>query len=153
MRKIQRSPWVSSCKRPPMQRVFPRYDVLMCCVVTVYSILLQCALSRAFTSKLELIVYRQAMKTAPLQGTSHSALATINLHWGITWPIFCRWLFECICLYDDCCILIQISLKFIPDFQINEKSALDGIMDWRWTGGKSIHEPMMTKSYAVTWRH
>ena len=42
-------------------------------------------------------------------------------------------------------ILIQISLKFIPKSPIANKPALVGVMAWRRTGDKSVHEPMMTQ--------
>ena len=42
--------------------------------------------------------------------------------------------FECIFLNNNCCILIQISLKFVPNVPIYIKSALIKEMAWCQTG-------------------
>ena len=49
----------------------------------IYPFLVQWALSRAFASKLEMIVYRQAMKTVPRRSTSHSVLVTRYSRWSL----------------------------------------------------------------------
>ena len=41
------------------------------------------------------------------------------------------------------CILIQISLPFVPKGPIYNKLALVQVMAWRWTGDKALPEPMM----------
>ena len=40
-------------------------------------------------------------------------------------------------------ISIKVSLKFVPKGPINNIPALVQIMDWRWSGGKPLSEPMM----------
>ena len=42
------------------------------------------------------------------------------------------------------CILIKMSLKFVPKGQIYNKSALAQIMAWRQIGDKPLSEPMLT---------
>ena len=49
---------------------------------------------------------------------------------------FCEWKF---------CILIRISLKFLPKGVIDNMSALVQVMAWFLTGGKPLPEPMMTQ--------
>ena len=44
--------------------------------------------------------------------------------------------------HDSCCILIQISQKFVPKNPINNKPALVHMMAWCQTGNKSLSEPM-----------
>ena len=38
---------------------------------------------------------------------------------------------------------IKISLKFIPKGPINDTTALDQIMAWRWPGDNPVSEPIM----------
>ena len=42
------------------------------------------------------------------------------------------------------CILIRISLQFIPKGPIDNKSALVKVMTWRRTDDKAITEPKLT---------
>ena len=51
------------------------------------------------------------------------------------------------------CILIQISLKFVPKGQIDYKSALVQVMAWRRTGEKPLPEPMLTQFTDAYMRH
>ena len=44
-----------------------------------------------------------------------------------------------------CCILIQISLKFVPNGLINIQPSLFQIMSWRETGANPLSEAMMGK--------
>ena len=48
-------------------------------------------------------------------------------------------------LNEKCCVLIQISVKFIPKVPINNNFVLIQIMAWCWTGGMPLSEPMMAK--------
>ena len=41
-------------------------------------------------------------------------------------------------------ILIQISLKFVPEGPIDNKSALVEVMAWRLTSDKALNEPSLT---------
>ena len=50
---------------------------------------------------------------------------------------------ECIIFNENCCILIQISLKSVPKYLVNNTSALVPIVVWRRTGDKPLSEPMM----------
>ena len=40
------------------------------------------------------------------------------------------------------CILIQISLKFVPKDPNDNKWVLVQVMAWRWTGNMPLSEPM-----------
>ena len=51
--------------------------------------------------------------------------------------------FQGIFLYENCYILIQMSLKFDPEDLNDKKSALVQIMAWQQTGHKPWSEPMM----------
>ena len=42
-------------------------------------------------------------------------------------------------------ISIWISLKFVPEGQIDNKTELVEMMDWRRTGNKPLSKPMMTQ--------
>ena len=53
--------------------------------------------------------------------------------------------FKCIFLNENDRIRIQISLKFVPRSLIDNKAALDQVMDWRQKGNMPLPEPMMTK--------
>ena len=53
-------------------------------------------------------------------------------------------IFKRIFLNENVSILIQISLKFVPECPIDNKSALVQVMAWRRTGDKPLSEPMMT---------
>ena len=44
--------------------------------------------------------------------------------------------FQMYFLNENECILIQISLKFVPKGSIDNKSALIQVMAWHWTGDK-----------------
>ena len=43
------------------------------------------------------------------------------------------------------CILIQISLKFVPKGPIDNKAALVQVMAWHLKGDKPLSEPMLTQ--------
>ena len=46
---------------------------------------------------------------------------------------------------DKLCILIRISLKFVPKGPIDNKSAFIQVMAWRWTGAKPLSEPKLAQ--------
>ena len=50
-------------------------------------------------------------------------------------------------------IFIQISLKFDPNGPIDNKPALVQVMSWRWTGDKSLSEPMLAEFADAYMRH
>ena len=52
-------------------------------------------------------------------------------------------LFRCIFFNENVCILINISLKFVPKCQILTTPALVQIMAWHWPGDKPLSEPVM----------
>ena len=62
-------------------------------------------------------------------------------------------IFRCILMNEKFCILIQISLKFVPKGQIDYKSALVQVMAWRRTGEKPLPEPMLTQFTDAYMRH
>ena len=51
-------------------------------------------------------------------------------------------LFRCILVNEKFCILIQISLKFVPKGPIDNKSALVQVMAWRRPGNIPLSEPI-----------
>ena len=53
-------------------------------------------------------------------------------------------IFRCIFVHVKICILIKISLKFVPKGPIDNNSALVDIMVWRGIGDKPLSEPMLT---------
>ena len=58
--------------------------------------------------------------------------------------------FQKIFLNENCSILIKISLKFLHDDLIYNKSALIQVMAWRHTGYRPLPEPMIT--HPAHWR-
>ena len=54
-------------------------------------------------------------------------------------------IFKRIFFNEKFCILIEISLKFVPKGPIDNNSALVQIMAWRWIGDKPLSEPMLTR--------
>ena len=61
--------------------------------------------------------------------------------------------FRCIFVNEKFCILIKISLKFVPEGPIDNNSALVQIMAWRQIGDKSLSEPMLTEFIDAYMRH
>ena len=62
-------------------------------------------------------------------------------------------LFKCVFMNEKVCILIWISLKFVPKGSIGNKSVLVQVMAWRWTGDKPLSEPMLTQFTDAYMRH
>ena len=60
-----------------------------------------------------------------------------------------RWIF----LNENSWILINISLKFVPQVPINDIPVLVQIMAWRPSGNKPLPEPMLTQIYVAIWCH
>ena len=54
-------------------------------------------------------------------------------------------IFKSIFFNENCCIWIQISLKYVPKGPINNSPALVQIMAWRRPGDKPLSEPMMVR--------
>ena len=52
---------------------------------------------------------------------------------------------RCIFVNGKDCILIKISLKFVPKGPIDNNHALVWIMAWRWIGDKPLSEPVLTR--------
>ena len=61
--------------------------------------------------------------------------------------------FKCIFMNENPCILIQISLKFVPKGPIDNIPALVQVMAWRRTGGKPLPEAMLTRFTDAYMRH
>ena len=57
---------------------------------------------------------------------------------------FSYYAFKCIFMKEKFCILIPISLKFVPKGAINSKLALVQVVAWRRTGDKPLPELMLT---------
>ena len=53
--------------------------------------------------------------------------------------------FKRIFFNENARISIQISLKFVPNGPIDNKSALVQVMAWHRTGDRSLPEPMLTQ--------
>ena len=60
---------------------------------------------------------------------------------------------RCIFMNENLCILIIISLKFVPKGPIDNKPALVQVMAWRQTGDKPLPEPMLTQFTDVHMQH
>ena len=54
-------------------------------------------------------------------------------------------IFKCILVNERFCILIRISLNFVPKGPIGNKSTLVRVMTWRRTDDKPLPEPMLTQ--------
>ena len=54
-------------------------------------------------------------------------------------------IFKCILLNENDRIPFQISLRFVPRSQADNKSALVQVMAWRRTGDKPLPEPLLTQ--------
>ena len=52
-------------------------------------------------------------------------------------------IFKCIFFNENCCILIEISLKYVRKVPIDNNPSLVQTMAWRRLGDKPISEPMM----------
>ena len=52
-------------------------------------------------------------------------------------------IFTCIFFNENCCILIEFSLKYVRKGPIDNNPALVQIMAWRRPGDKPLSEPMM----------
>ena len=50
---------------------------------------------------------------------------------------------KCILFAENVCILIEISLQFVPECPVGNESTLVELMAWRRTGDMSLSEPMM----------
>ena len=61
--------------------------------------------------------------------------------------------FKCIFMNENPCILIQISLKFVPKGPIDNIPALVQVMAWRRTGDKPLPEAMLTRFTDAYMRH
>ena len=57
--------------------------------------------------------------------------------------------FKCIFMNEKWCILIRISLKFVPKGPIDNVSALVQVMAWCRAGGKPLPEPVLTQYAAL----
>ena len=66
-----------------------------------------------------------------------------------TWRIGPFWQdtpdFQCISLYVNCCVAIEISLKYVPKGVDDNKSGLVRIMAWHQTGDKPLPGPTFIK--------
>ena len=58
-----------------------------------------------------------------------------------------------IVLNEKFCILIKISLKFVPKGPIDNNPALVQVMAWRRVGDKPLSEPMLTRFTDVYVQH
>ena len=61
--------------------------------------------------------------------------------------------FRYIFMNEKFCILIEISLKFVPNGPINNKPPLVSIMAWHRIGDKPLSEPMLTQFTDAYMRH
>ena len=61
--------------------------------------------------------------------------------------------FRCISVNEKFCILIKISLKFVPSGPTDNNPVLVEIMLWRRIGDKALSEPMLNKITDAYMRH
>ena len=85
-----------------------------------------------------------------------------KVHWRMNMPLQAQWvtpgqngrhftdISACIFMNEKFCILIRISLKFVPKDQIDNRSALVQVMAWRRTGDKPFPELMLTQ-FTYAW--
>ena len=66
---------------------------------------------------------------------------------------FADGIFRCIFMNEKFCIVIPISIEFVPKGSIDNKSILIQVMAWRRTGDKPISEPMLTQFTDAYMRH
>ena len=62
-------------------------------------------------------------------------------------------IFKCISMNEKFCVLIRISLKFVPKGPINNIPALIQIMACRQSGDTPLSEPIMTQCIDAYMRH
>ena len=67
--------------------------------------------------------------------------------------ILAEYIFKCIFLNEKFCILIRISLKFVPRSPVYNKPALVQEIAWRWIGDKQLPEPMLIQFIDAYMRH
>ena len=67
----------------------------------------------------------------------------ILTHWGRKDGRHFAEAIQCIFLNAKCCIVIQISLKYVRNGPLTNKPSLVQIMVWRRPGDKPLSEPMM----------
>ena len=60
--------------------------------------------------------------------------------------------FKCIFI-NEFCILIRISLNFVPKGPIDNKLTLVQVMAWRQTGDKPLSEPMLNQLMDAYMQH
>ena len=76
---------------------------------------------------------------------------TADDHMALTYPpeqsgrLFADDIFRCIFVNEKFCILVEISLKFIPKGPIDNNPALVQIMAWRRTSDKPLSEPRLAR--------
>ena len=56
-------------------------------------------------------------------------------------------------MYEKFCILIKISIKFVPNGPIDNNPALVKIEAWRRIGDKPLSKPMLTQFNDAYMRH
>ena len=61
--------------------------------------------------------------------------------------------FRCMFVNENFCILIEISLKFVPKGPFDNNPTLVQIMAWRLIGDKPLSEPMLTRFTDGYMRH
>ena len=88
---------------------------------------------------------------------SHSPSVSYHIEAEIKWPPLCRrhyqthflWVlhprWQICCVIESRCILIEISLKFVPKGPINNIPTLVQIMAWRRPNNTPLSEPMMVR--------
>ena len=60
---------------------------------------------------------------------------------------------KCIFMNEKFCILIRISLKFLPVGPIKDRPVFFQVMAWRQIGDKPLSEPMLTRFIDAYMRH
>ena len=86
---------------------------------------------------------RQGGANGDIQNMTDEIWSNRIIHWGGEKNVryFPDDIFKCIFLNENAWILINISLKFVPEGPINNIPALVQIMAWRWPGDKPLSEP------------
>ena len=72
---------------------------------------------------------------------------------GLNGLLFADNIFRYILVNEKFCILLEISLKFVPKGPIDNNPSLAQIMAWRRIGDKPLSEPMLTRFTDAYMRH
>ena len=124
-------------------------NIIFACSINIFNLIL------FFKDTIFLLTYTKSMLTRvpitqssisqfDIQYSSLQSIKTLRLNGHH----FLDALFKCTFLYENCCILMKISLKFVSHGPIIIMLTLVWIMVWHRPGDKPLSEPMVVSLYA-----